>query len=391
MKTQIKSKCDQLTTAKLFENSFQQVITTKSKLLDVILTNNTDPVLNVSVDNRVKTLYKSVHLPFWVKLSGQSWHRAEIKRKVAKKNEFTVLSYTRADGVSLSKHIEENPFVPYCLSNVDMMVLLWYEWLYKCFQSHIPTKTRHRMILAPWVSNETSILISKKKTLQKALQKQAIENRRKKLEALNGKIVIALETDQRTFENTVFGLGKFSDFQKYFKSIKKTTQLSAEMFLENEIASTDLEKTSHFIIFAQSVFTLTDYHSIPELKSPMKIKKMQFTQSEIKAALKNLDVAKSKRPDGLGNLPLKKLSNSLCKSLSLVFSTIADKRAYPIARKTSEILPFFKDGDKQSVANYRFISLLSCSSKLLETIIFGKLHEVVKDIIAPEQYGFRKN
>ena len=163
------------------------------------------------------------------------------------------------------------------------------------------------------------------------------------------------------------------------------------MFLENEIASTDLEKTSHFIIFAQTVFTSTDDHSIPELKSPMKIKKRQFTQSEIKAALKNLDVAKSKRPNGLGNLRLKKLSNSLCKSLSLVFSTIADKRAYPIARKTSEILPFFKDGDKQSVANYRFISLLSCTSKLLETLIFGKLHEVIKDIIAPGQYGFRKN
>ena len=165
-----------LVVEKFFENSFQQVITTKSKLLDVILKNNTGPVLNVSVDNRVKTLYKSVHLPFRVKLSGQSWYRAEIKRKEAKKNEFTVLSYTRADGVSLSKHIEENSFVPYCLSNVDMRVLLWYEWLYKCFQSHIPTKTRHRMILAPWVSNETSILISKKKQFRRLFKNKPMKN-----------------------------------------------------------------------------------------------------------------------------------------------------------------------------------------------------------------------
>ena len=86
-----------------------------------------------------------------------------------------------------------------------------------------------------------------------------------------------------------------------------------------------------------------------------------------------------------------KLSNSLSKSLSLAFNTIANKRAYPIAWKTSEILPFFKDGDKQNVANYRFISLLSCTSKLLETLIFGKLYEVIKDTNAPEQYGFRKN
>ena len=129
------------------------------------------------------------------------------------------------------------------------------------------------MSLAPWVSNETSNLIKKKQTLQKALQKQASENRQRKLEALNGKILLALETDQRNFENTVFAGGKFSDIENYFKSIKKTTQLPAEMFLENEIITTDLEKAELFNFFVQSVFTSTDYQSKPELKSPRKLRK----------------------------------------------------------------------------------------------------------------------
>ena len=183
--------------------------------------------MNVSVDNRVKTLYKSNHLAYRAKLSSQSWFRAEFKRKKAKINDITVFSFTRADWVSLSEHIEENPFVPYCLSNVDMTVSLWYEWLYKCFQPHIPTKTRHKMNLAPWVSNETSNLFKKKQTLQKALQKQANENRQRKLKALHGKILLALETDQSKFEITIFADGKFSDIQKNFKSIKKTTQFPA--------------------------------------------------------------------------------------------------------------------------------------------------------------------
>ena len=59
---------EDLVVEKLFGNSFQQVITTKSKPLDVILTKNTDPVLNVSVDNRVKTLYYCDHLPYRAKL-----------------------------------------------------------------------------------------------------------------------------------------------------------------------------------------------------------------------------------------------------------------------------------------------------------------------------------
>ena len=128
------------------------------------------------------------------------------------------------------------------------------------------------------------------------------------------------------------------------------------MFLENEIGTTDLEKAELFNIFAQSVFTSTDYQSKPELKSPMKFEKMQFTQSEIKSALENLDVAKAKGTDWLGNLPLKKLSNSLQIFITSL-NTVANKHAYPNASKTSEILPF-KDGDKENVANYRFISSL---------------------------------
>ena len=95
----------------------------------------------------------------------------------------------------------------------------------------------------------------------------------------------------------------------------------------NEIGTTDLEKAELFNIFAQSVFTSTDYQSKPELKSPMEIEKMHFTQPEIKTSLENLDVAKAKGPDGVGDLPVKKLSNSLCKSLSLLFNTIANKHA----------------------------------------------------------------
>ena len=49
------------------------------------------------------------------------------------------------------------------------------------------------------------------------------------------------------------------------------------MFLENETARTDLEKNELFNIFAQSVFSSTDYQSKPELKSPMKIEKMDST------------------------------------------------------------------------------------------------------------------
>ena len=93
----------------------------------------------------------------------------------------------------------------------------------------------------------------------KTLQKQANENRQRKLETLNGYFFPTLETDQLNFEKPIFAGGKFSDIQKYFKSIKKTRQFPAEMFLEIEIGTTDLEKAELFNVFAQSFCSSTDY------------------------------------------------------------------------------------------------------------------------------------
>ena len=52
----------------LFEHNYQQLITGAKKQLDVILVNNREPILNVSVDNYVNKLFKSDQ-PFQLKLS----------------------------------------------------------------------------------------------------------------------------------------------------------------------------------------------------------------------------------------------------------------------------------------------------------------------------------
>ena len=57
--------------------------------------------------------------------------------------------------------------------------------------------------------------------------------------------------------------------------------------------------------------------------------------------------------------------------------------------KVAEIVPIYKDGDKQDASNYRPISLRSAVSKLLETLIFNKLFPVVYPTLNPAQHGFR--
>ena len=105
--------------------------------------------------------------------------------------------------------------------------------------------------------------------------------------------------------------------------------------------------------------------------------------------MSNLDVNKAKGPDSIGNEVLKNLSETLCKSLCMLFNLIANMFYFPNEWKTSEIVPMFKDGNKQEVANYRPISLLSAVSKLLEKLLFTKLFPIISSFISESQHGLR--
>ena len=59
--------------------------------------------------------------------------------------------------------------------------------------------------------------------------------------------------------------------------------------------------------------------------------------------------------------------------------------------KQANVLPLHKKGDKFVFNNYRPVSLLSCTSKLLEKIVFKNVYNYIRDnnILTPHQSGFR--
>ena len=72
---------------------------------------------------------------------------------------------------------------------------------------------------------------------------------------LESRVSELLNEDQKEFEHLVFENGTFSQTQKYFKGIQKSSQLPSEMYLNDQIAVTDKEKAQLFNDFFQSVFT----------------------------------------------------------------------------------------------------------------------------------------
>lgn len=81
--------------------------------------------------------------------------------------------------------------------------------------------------------------------------------------------------------------------------------------------------------------------------------------------------------DGVNNFLLKSIITSIIDTLVHIFNLSLSNGQVPDIMKIAKVIPLFKKGDKLDLNYYRFISLLSSLSKVLEniivkrTIIFG--------------------
>ena len=240
------------------------------------------------------------------------------------------------------------------------MLDLWYQWLYEILQDFLPIITKHRSELAPWVSHGSSHVIKKLNTLQLKQQRKPTPTTKLKIEHVQTNLALALQHGQQEHEIRLFQDGKFTDIQRYLKSVTKSSSVPTEIFLNHRTATTDVAKAGLFNDYFHSVFTQMPYRVKTDNKNVViQLRHVYFTTEEIRSSLLQLDVNKAKGPDRIGNALLKNLHKSLPKSLCLLFNLIACKAHFPTKWKVAEIVPIYKDGDKQDASNYRPISLLS--------------------------------
>ena len=86
---------------------------------------------------------------------------------------------------------------------------------------------------------------------------------------------------------------------------------------------------------------------------------------------------------------LKNLSETIGRSLLLLFQIFINKGKFPAYWKQNDITPIHKEGDKAAINMYRPINCLCCLSKVFEKLMFNKLYEHVKGTLHDSQFGFR--
>ena len=78
--------------------------------------------------------------------------------------------------------------------------------------------------------------------------------------------------------------------------------------------------------------------------------------------------------------------------LSYIFNQSLCQGKFISMFKQAKIIPVFKKGNPKNVLNYRPISLLPSLSKILEKVVYFKLHSFINmnDNLSHQQFGFRR-
>jgi hypothetical protein len=117
----------------------------------------------------------------------------------------------------------------------------------------------------------------------------------------------------------------------------------------------------------------------------------EHSASEVQVAIGNLKRYKSPGVDQIPAELIQAGGESLRSEVHDLIKLTWSKEELPHQGKDSIVLPVHKKGDKTDCSNYRGISLLSTSYKILSNILLARLPPYADEVIGDHQCGFRRN
>ena len=234
----------------------------------------------------------------------------------------------------------------------------------------------------------------------KCLEKKCVNNPSssnivKKVKAtgdLREEIELAKASYERRLIND-FARTNNSRIYKYLGELRRGSDIPSTVHDDVASASASKDKANLFNNYFHSVFTVSNFSLPPWDELPEvdpSICNMDLCESDVYKVLYGLDATKAKGLDGIGPSVLKHCALALYQPMHHLFRASISLHQLPGEWKIHCITPIHKSGDRGTVSNYRPISLLSSTSKVLERLIYDKLISFLKEFISPVQFGFLK-
>ena len=168
--------------------------------------------------------------------------------------------------------------------------------------------------------------------------------------------------------------------------------------IENDqVIPDDLSKATVFNNYFASISSFPENIQIPDLPNfnyltETRLDSVTTNETEVESLLRRVNAHKSSGPDGVGNWVLKHCAKPLSVPYSKLFNKSLQTGRFPTQWKQANVCPVFKKENRSDKTNYRPISLLSSSSKILEKIVYKRLYEYLIDnnLLIEQNSGFKR-
>ena len=129
-------------------------------------------------------------------------------------------------------------------------------------------------------------------------------------------------------------------------------------------------------LYADQCFAISNGNVLPSellLRTDSTLSSCHFVKEDILWIINNLHPNKAHGHDAISIRMLNICDDSICRPLNIIFKTCLRTSRFPLEWKKANIISIHKKGDKQTVKNYRPVSLLPICGKIFEQFLCSEM------------------
>lgn len=325
----------------------------------------------------------------------------ELDLKTTKKPNIkrVVYNFKKADWPGLKQTLRNIPW-DLCLvpNDVNLSLANWSDLFLCAVDSHIPKSNSRNVHDHPWIDNEMRSLLKKKDRQKRIVNKTPSQSTKEKYDDLR-RAVKQLLVKKRQDHALKLKESVSTNPKRFWSYVKSCTSNNrfCNFIRDGRSFITDSRDMANlFNRFFHSVYNpslIAQFSSSSEtsdLHAGNLLTSIELTVAEVAVALQTIDPNKACGPDNIPGTLLKNMANEIAPFLCEIFNMSLSTGSFPELWKRANISPVIKKDDPTLVENYRPISLLCITSKILERCVFKRYYSHLLPSFYYLQYGFLK-
>ena len=253
----------------------------------------------------------------------------------------------------------------------------------------------------PWLTKPLRNMLKKQKRLFKNFKRHGYKIEDKtRVDAFSEECKLAIAVAKKIFINkSGSALADPNTAKKaYWKIVNKLmnkckSPIIPPILVNNKFIINCKDKAILFAeFFSQQCKLITNNSILPifHFITDSRFDTFDISNAEITLLIRKLNAKKANGPDKISSRMLILCDDTIVPPLKIIFNNILTTGVYPTLWKSANVTPIHKKNDKQSIKNYRPISLLPICAKIFEKIIFDQLysHFTSNSLITNNQSGF---